>query len=343
MIRDAMKRLKKILIVDDSEIDRGVLRGILEREFEVYEADNGYSALGMIVTRKRQLDAIFLDISMPILDGLSVLRIMWEIGVQNIPVFMITSEATKDNIEKAMQYHVEDFIKKPFSRDTILQRLRDRLGVELQYSYSEKDISKTKKYIADLTSIYNQYIVMAGKDKRCDEFRSHLMSILLKHLPSEKKVDSFQLEMLTQSAYLCNIGNMFLFDTIGKRTTENSAMFRQHTILGSKLVQLNYSESCRLFVRICSDICLHHHERFDGRGFPNGLSGNSISEYAQMCGLLEEFDKLFFPCSKHNEKQFDYAVEIIARDIGFVSEEVFSLLLDSKSEIIRYYSRYAEK
>jgi len=128
-----MEELKKVLIVDDSEIDREILKSILEREFEVYEADSGYSALSMIKMGEKLLDAILLDISMPVLNGLSVLRIMRERGVQDIPVFMITSEATRDNIEKATHYNIKDFIRKPFERDVVLQRVRDGLGVTKKY------------------------------------------------------------------------------------------------------------------------------------------------------------------------------------------------------------------
>ena len=158
-VENNMDGLKKLLIVDDSEIDRMVLRNILEGEFEVYEADNGYLALDMIIMRKKPLDAILLDISMPILDGLNVLRIIRENelknGLKTIPVFMITSEATKDNIEKAIKYHIEDFIRKPYDRDVILQRVRDGLGVESQYGYSKEDLELLRKCIADLEGIYN--------------------------------------------------------------------------------------------------------------------------------------------------------------------------------------------
>ena len=153
--RDNMQGLKKILIVDDSEIDRMVLKGILENEFDVYEVDNGYAALDMLIMQKKPLDAIFLDISMPILDGLDVLSIMRKHKLDNIPIFMITSEATKDNIEKAIQYHIEDFIRKPFDREFILQRIRARLNIEPQYTCSDKDMEMIKKYIADLEGIYN--------------------------------------------------------------------------------------------------------------------------------------------------------------------------------------------
>lgn len=114
-----MEERKRILIVDDSEIDRTVLKSIMEDEFEVIEADNGYSALEIMLKKKEHLDVLLLDVSMPLLDGLNVLRILRENNLDDIPVFMITAEATKDNIEKASQYNITEFIRKPFNREEI--------------------------------------------------------------------------------------------------------------------------------------------------------------------------------------------------------------------------------
>lgn len=116
--------MKKLLIVDDSEIDRAVLRSILSDDFAIEEMENGYSALEYMQKRGDTIDAILLDVSMPVIDGFDVLRLMRENKIDNIQVFMITSESTKDNVEKAMQYNVADFIRKPFDRETVLKRLK---------------------------------------------------------------------------------------------------------------------------------------------------------------------------------------------------------------------------
>lgn len=338
-IKEHMEELKKLLIVDDSEIDRTVLKNILEHEFEVFEADNGYSALNMIITEKYSFDAILLDIFMPILNGINVLRILRENGMDSLPVFMITSEATKHNIEEVAQYNIKDFIRKPFDRDVIIQRLRDGLGVS-EHKFNESDMEKTRKYISDLESIYNRYITISGKNNRCDEFRAYFMSTLIKNRPvfdNEDQMDKFQIEILSRAAYLCNIGNMLLFDNLGEKELEDSDMYRQHTVMGAKLVNLNYSENCRHFVKLCSDICLHHHERYDGKGFSDGIGGSNLSIYSQICGLAEKFDELYYLRNRHDEMQFDYVADKIAKDVGFVSPDIFSLLLHSKNDIVKYY------
>ncbi len=125
-----MKDMKRILIADDSVIDRTVLRNMLDGEFEVVEADNGYSALDIILKKGEAFDAVLLDVSMPFCDGMSVLRVLRENNLKDIPIFMITVEATKENVKKASKYNIAEFIRKPFDRDEVLRRLRAKLGVK---------------------------------------------------------------------------------------------------------------------------------------------------------------------------------------------------------------------
>ena len=124
-----MKSIRKtVLIVDDSDADRGVLKNILRNGFNVLEAPSGFAALNVISEKKKELDAIFLDISMPVLDGFTILESMKEKKITNICVFMITSEATKENVEKAAGFHIAGFIKKPYDADDIIERVKQALG-----------------------------------------------------------------------------------------------------------------------------------------------------------------------------------------------------------------------
>lgn len=341
----SMEDLKRILIVDDSEIDREILRSILDDEFEVVETDNGFSALDVIFKKNEHFDAVLLDVSMPLMDGLSVLRILRENNLDDVQIFMITVEATKENIEMASQYDISEFIKKPFERDEVLKRVRAKLGVAEQIGYNRSDIDETRKYITNLEFLYDQYLNLSGNEKGRDERRAQFMKIFLEKCPDVKQgmeYDDFQIEMISKAAYFCNIGNMLLpnMPSVGKikDNKAQSNIYQQHTVMGADIVRLNYSRHCRKFVQICADICLHHHERIDGKGFPYGISGNSISIYAQICGLLEKFEELFFQYSRQNAMQFDYVINQLKTDQGLVSDKVFFMLVDSKPDIIEYYN-----
>ena len=116
---------KRVLIIDDSDSDRAILKNILRNNFSVLEAKSGFSAINVISEKKKELDIIFLDISMPVLDGFAVLEAMKEKKITNICVFMITSEATKENVERAAGYHISGFVKKPYDADDIIKKVNE--------------------------------------------------------------------------------------------------------------------------------------------------------------------------------------------------------------------------
>ena len=115
---------KKLLIIDDSEIDREMLKNILHFDFYIYQAENGFKGLEMMIEKHRELDGVLLDLHMPVLDGFHVLEIMKEKKLLDIPVIIITAESTEENLQKTLPYCIRDFICKPFKPDAILKRLK---------------------------------------------------------------------------------------------------------------------------------------------------------------------------------------------------------------------------
>ena len=158
------KDYKKILIIDDSEVDREVLKNILSEEFSTTEAENGSAGVEKILKEGNSLDAILLDVSMPVMDGFGVLKRMEENRLNNIPVFLITAEATRENVANAAQYHISGFIRKPYDRAEVLWRLETKLGMLGRNSLTEEDIQETVKYIADLEGIYRRFLKNFGLD-----------------------------------------------------------------------------------------------------------------------------------------------------------------------------------
>lgn len=334
--------VRKVLIVDDSEIDREVLKSILCDEFEVMEADNGYAGLETIIREKNNLDAILLDVSMPVLDGFGVLGLMQQNKVEGIPVFLITAEATKDNVERAVEFNISEFIKKPFDRDEILKRLKEKLRVIKHIELSEDDISETQKYIEKFKELYKKYLANFNKDIGHYTRMSALMKILLSKYAAgttELSLGHAEIEIIGEAAFFCDIGFMMLPGGLRGNSREemNGEQYQSHTSLGADIVRLNATKQCEYFVSICSDICENHHERYDGAGFPNRITGKNNSVYAQMCRLVDEFDYLFYKYREHNELQFDFVTGTLAMDKGAVSREVLSLLVDSKADIVMYY------
>lgn len=334
---------KRLLLVDDTKIDRMVLKGILSNEFEVLEAGSGNEAFEYITTRRDQMDAILLDLAMPHIDGFDVLRFMQEKGVDDIPVFVITAEPTRDNVEKALAYHVDEFIGKPFDREDILWRLRSRLGVMPDVEISKEDMVKTKKYVSDLEIFYKSYLDNFGKDDQHYRIMSDLMRILLNSYSKtvrSAKLTPDAIELISRAAYFCDIGTMLIPDKKLQLMTGHGETVSEeaHTILGSNFIRLNHSPSCTFFVEICSSMCLHHHERFDGKGYPYRIREKNNSIYNQMCRLVDELDQKRSVFYGGGTKPVKFVIKRLTNDdTGMVSKDVYELLSDCSQLVVNYF------
>lgn len=337
---------KHLMIVDDVEIDRIILKSILCRDFDVIEASSGNMAFEYLTTQGDHLDAILLDIAMPHIDGFDVLKFMEDKGLLHIPVFLVTAEPTRDNVEKAMRYHIAEFIGKPFDREDVLRRLRSRLGITPAFELKNDDLKETYAYIAELEAVYKTYLTNFGKDDTHYKVMVDLMRILLKYYNKYLRDDSLTadgIELISKAAYFCDIGEMLVPDKrlrVMMGHMEGQDLHQSHTQLGYNLVRLNHSKSCEYFVEICSSMCLHHHERVDGKGYPDGLMGDNISIYNQMCRLVDEFENMRSKFYGDKAKPVKFVVKrLVNDDVGMVSPKVSALLEDCEREIIDYFTK----
>ncbi len=335
---------KHLLIVDDTKIDRIVLKSILGTDFEVLEASSGNMAFEYITTRRDQLDGILLDLSMPHIDGFDVLKFMKDKEIDDIPVFVVTSESTRDNVERAFQYHVDDFIGKPLDKEDVLWRLRSRLGIIPDYDLTKDDLTETMKYISELETFYKMYLSNFGKNDKHSKTMADLMKILLtsySKMSNAVKLSADNIELISKAAYFCNIGEMLVPDKrllIMTGNMETQGMQQAHTMNGFYLIRLNRSKSCKYFVEICSSMCLRHHERYDGKGYPHRISGKNNSIYNQMCRLVDEFAQKRSMFYGSNAKPIKYIIRrLVNDDTGMVSKEVYNLLDNCEPMIVNYF------
>lgn len=335
---------KRLLIVDDTKIDRIVLKSILNNDFEVLEASSGNMAFEYITTRRDQLDVILLDLSMPHIDGFDVLKFMQEKGIDDIPVFVVTAEPTRDNVERALQYNVGEFIGKPFDKDDILWRLRSRLGIIPDYDLQKEDLTETGKYISELEVVYKTYLNNFEKDDAHNKTVSDLMKIMLNaYCKSNRnvKLSSDNIKLISKAAYFCDIGNILIPDKqmqIMTGHTRTQELQKKHTLYGSNLIKLNRSTRCRYFVEVCSSMCLHHHERFDGKGYPYGIIGKNNSIYNQMCRVIDEFEDKRSKFYGDGTKPIKFVIRrLVNDDTGMVSKEVYNLLEECEPQFFNYF------
>lgn len=336
-----------LLIVDDSEITRELLKNILSDKFNIIEQDNGSSAIDIIQSKADELAAILLDVSMPGMSGFDVLEAMRKNNISKIPVFMISGEATSNNVEEAAQYNVFEFIKKPFDHTEVLKRITQDLTSNKRLpdnnQLTDVSIAETRRYIQHLEKVYNLYLDNFGKNKRHYERMTQIMKILLNRYTSvskQIKLEPIHIELISKAVYFCNIGDMGVLKVFRTDNKQSKDTYMDHTLVGADIIKLNYSENCRYFVQICSDICAQHHEKNDGTGFPYKLSGDKISIYAQMCQIIEDFDKLYYEYTEHTQLRFDYTLNKIIQDTRAINYEVCNLFKGCKYEIIEYYQKF---
>lgn len=336
---------KRVLIVDDTMVDRMILKSILETEFKVLEADSGNRAFEYITTMGNELDAVLLDLSMPHINGFDVLKFMNEKDISDIPVFVVTAEPTRDNVEKAFHYNVSDFIGKPFDKDDILARLRSRLGIIPQYNLSKEDLLETTKYIADLEALYKNYLNNFDKSEVSCRARSDLMRIMLNAYSRSSKGESLDpdnITLISKAAYFCDIGEMLIPEDKPTELVMNIAKNREledkHTIYGSNLIRLNKSKGCEYFVEICASMCLHHHERYDGKGYPYGIKGKNNSFYNQICRVLDEFEEKRSKFYGDKTKPVKFIIRrLVDESMSLASKEVCDLLEECEPSFFSYF------
>lgn len=337
---------KRLLIVDDMDIDRIILKSILCRDFEVLEANSGNMAFEYITTRGDQLDAILLDIGMPHIDGFDVLQFMADKHVDHIPVFLVTAEPTMDNVKKAVQYQIAEFIGKPFDREDILRRLRSRLGVIPEYDLKNDDLQSTWAYISDLEELYKKYLSNYDRDDSRYRIMSDLMRILLTQYNKRQrdiKLNAESIELISKAAYFCDIGEMFIPDKrlqIMSGHTQLQDLQQNHTLFGANLIRLNRAKNCEYFVEICSSMCLHHHERWDGKGYPDRLIENNNSIFNQMCRLVDEFEQLRSKFYGDKARPVKFVIRRLVNDSpGMVNPKINALLEDCEQLFIDYFMK----
>ena len=345
---------KQLLLVDDSEIDREILKSILEKEFEIVEANNGYSAVKMLQSGILKFNALLLDLQMPILDGFAVLSILSQNHLNNIPVFIITSEPTKQNIERAAQFGVSHFIMKPFDSNAVISRLKSVLKMEVDREedgdlteISETDMAETDRYIKKLKSIYNRFLEYNNIDKGKYERMESVMEIVMKKymtVTGDHNLTPARVKVICKAAYFYDLGMTMMPSNLVKSGPQNprdNAIYKNHTICGSDLMLMNDNFSCQFFVKCGSEMCMHHHERWDGRGYPHNLKDNENTPYTQLLAIAIAFDDAFLRHNEYSDRYFDLVMNELtsAKKQVLFSPAMTEIFRSCRSNIVNYYQK----
>ena len=299
------KTRSRILIVDDSGMNRMMLSELLEDRYDILEASNGAEALSLIRQNLSSLDLVLLDIVMPELDGFGVLANMkkrrW---LEFIPVIMISSEGDSASIERAFNLGASDYIQRPYKGFLIHRRIINILGlfqrqrrlmglVEEQVYENEKNSRMMIDVLGHIVEFRN------GESGMHIHHIQVITKLLLRHLV--EMTDAYSLSesdiaMYSTASALHDIGKISIDGDIlnkpGRLTPEEFEIIKTHALIGAEMLEQLPFYSDNPLIHAAYEICRWHHERYDGRGYPDGLKGEEIPISAQVTALADVYDAL---------------------------------------------------
>ncbi len=305
MDKNPDQRKPLILVVDDSQYNRELLTEILQDEFDIIQAENGCEGLDLIEKRRKEISCVLLDISMEGMDGFEVLEKLnnrrW---IKTLPVIIISAENSTEFLRKGYTLGASDYIFRPF--DSLVVKKRVQNTVKL-YANQKKlarmviDKIKENNRMSDMMiSILGHTVEFRNKESNLHISNvSNLTKIFLEELNSSDSEYYFSrndISLITRAAALHDLGKVSIPDDVlnkpGKFTDDEFAMMKKHTIIGAQMLEADPAYKNEPLVKKAYNICRWHHERFDGRGYPDKLSGEQIPIEAQVVSIADVYDAL---------------------------------------------------
>lgn len=309
----------KVLIVDDSELNREILEEILMDEYAVLTAEDGRNALEILEDHHEETAIVLLDLIMPEMDGFAVLEVMKEKGwMLKTPVLIISGETSAQVEKRCFDMGVSDFIKKPFDNTTVKKRVNNITNLfqyqnELEEKVAEQTETLRRQYellqiqadklhksnegiIEILGTVVEYRNLESGEHiRRVKGFTRILAEEMMKEHPEYGLTDE-SIAMIVTASSLHDVGKIAIPDSIllkpGRLTNEEFEIMKSHTTKGSDILDHFIGIFDEDYRKVSYEICRYHHERYDGRGYPDQLMEEEIPISAQLVSIADVYDAL---------------------------------------------------
>ena len=356
-----MDKRQNILIVDDSKFNRDILKEILGEKYNYLEAENGNQAIQMI-GENIGIDLMLLDINMPQMNGFEVLKIMKRSQcIEETPVIMISSEESVDTMREAYEMGITDYITRPFDSVIVKKRVQNTLSL---YANQNNLVNVVVDQIYEKEENNNIMIRILSSilGSRNSESREHILHIktatemMLRQLI--KITDVYHLTeadiaLITTASSLHDIGKIYIPEEIlnkpGRLTDEEFKIMKTHSELGADIIQDMHLPQEKPLVHTVWEICRWHHERWDGKGYPDGLKGEEIPISAQVVSIADVYDAL--TSERCYKKAFDHDTAIkmildgqcgqfnpiLLKCLKELSPRIFKMFSNETYDSIQYY------
>ena len=340
---------QKILIVDDSEMNRFILSQMLHTEYTVLEAGDGQRAVEILREEGHDIALVLLDIIMPLLDGFGVLEVMNREGwINDIPVIIISSDRTPSAIERAYDLRAVDFINRPFDAAIVRHRVVNTI---LVYAKQKRLISMVERQVYEKE---RQSGLMIDILSHIVEFRNgesglhvvhirKLTEMLLKRLVEKTgkyKLTQADIKMISTASAFHDVGKIVIPEEIlnkpGRLSADEFAVMKTHASKGAEMLDGVSIRGKEPLLDYARNICNWHHERYDGRGYPDGLQGEEIPICAQVTALADVYDALTSERVYKSAFSHEVAIQMILNgECGAFDPLLLECLTDIKDEIKR--------
>ncbi len=294
-----------LLLVDDMGSSRAILRGIFEDNYNLLEAENGEQALLLLEQNHHCIAAMLLDVMMPVKTGYEVLEEMGQQGLlAEIPVIIITAEGSVEGEVRAFDLGAADIIVKPYDHfvvrhrvDNIVELFRHKWHLEELVEEQAEILRHSNEVMVDALSALIEYrSVESGQHiLRIRRFTKILLEDIARSFP-EYRLTKRTIGIIASAAALHDIGKISIPDSIlnkpGKLTKEEFEIMKGHSLTGCRMLESLAGMGNEEYLCYAHNICRYHHERWDGKGYPEGLKGDNIPICAQVVGLADAYDAL---------------------------------------------------
>ena len=300
-----LQEKSQILLVDDSKMNRMILAEILGDGYHILEAENGQECLEKLRAEAGNIALVLLDINMPVMDGFEVLKAMnANHTIEDIPVIMISSEDSDAAIRRSYELGASDYVNRPFDARIVYRRVtntiklyaKQRRLVQMVSDQIRARENNTDMLVGVLSHIVEFRNGESGLHVRHIRMITELLLHRLLEISSRYSITAEQQDMIPLASALHDIGKIGIDEKIlnkpGKLTPEEFEVIKTHSMLGAQILYDldNFSEQPLL--QTAYEIARWHHERWDGRGYPDGLKGDEIPISAQLVSLADVYDAL---------------------------------------------------
>lgn len=342
-----LQNKSQILLVDDSAMNRMILKEILGGDYRILEAENGQECLEKLQTEAENIALVLLDINMPVMDGFEVLKAMnANHTIEDIPVIMISSDDSDAAIRRSYELGASDYVNRPFDARIVYRRVtntiklyaKQRRLVQMVSDQIRARENNTDMLVGVLSHIVEFRNGESGAHVRHIRIITELLLHRLLEISSQYPITAEQQDNIPLASALHDIGKIGIDEKIlnkpGKLTPEEFEVIKTHSMLGAEMLHQLENFNEQPLLQTAYEIARWHHERWDGRGYPDGLKGDEIPISAQLVALADVYDALTSERCYKKAFSHEKAVQMILNgECGAFNPLLLQCLTDMQTDL----------